>query len=251
MITANLLQSLEKLEEGLKEARKQQAEAEAEESRLLEIVAAVHEVDEKLEKKRKTFQHLQSKSETQKSLLEEDLTVKHSMNELVEKKENFDKEMTKYRKRKEKLAREIQAIEVELEALRKEQINLNSSKGKLAAEKEAHEKRLRDRWAMMKKIDKAFGLDLQASMTQFSLDHSFSMDVDGADSEPLPLSKDDMRSFFSNLNKKSQELSEELGKNKKKARDEENECNTALNDLHGHLKGWEQGKEGCPTAMFN
>ncbi|CAB9512437.1 DNA repair protein RAD50 [Seminavis robusta] len=239
-------QSLAVLEEKRDEARQDKKDADDEASRLTKIIEKTDKITDRMKDKKQELAQLESRSETQKQLLETDLT-EDSMEELVEKKSNFDKEMEKAHKKKNRFARQVESIKAEIESLQQEQINLNSDKGKLAAEKDAHVQRLEKRLELMKNVEKTFGLDLQSSMTQYSrLDDSFSISQHGADPSSR-FSEEDMKSFFSSLEDKKKELQEELEKHKAKYRNEENECNSALQELEGNKKSFEKEKQKLAT----
>ena len=101
---------------------------------------------------------------------------------------------------------------------------------------------------MMEKIAQTYTLDLQQSMSQLSshLDHSFSLTqgstiANNKEAEAPEISKEDVREFFRTLQKKEDELKEGLKSHKQKSRAQEEEFNTALQELIGNRNSFEKG----------
>lgn len=190
-------------------------------------------------------------------MLEKDLTRDHDINKLKEMLKDFDKEMRKQREREQALAQERKKILNEIEDLRQKELKLNSTKGKYAAEKEAHEKRQRERFLLMEKIAQTYSIELQQSLTQLSrLDASMmsmsqtSLLTGGGTQETTPpeLTKEDLDGFFAAVEKKEAELKENLRSHKATYRAQEEEFNSALQDLVGKRNAFENGTFLCACS---
>lgn len=242
---------LEELDEEIESHERTVRQSQKDLEKYGEILDAVAEVQRKLSSKRVEHKQLRSVTDKQRSLLERDLTKEQSQQQLEEKLRFFDKEMKNEVSSLLELQREQQKLEADIDALRKQENKLSSSKGMVAAQKEAQNKRLKDRWAMMEKIAHTYSLDLQQSMTQLSarLDSSFNQSQGTAATEPAPeLAEEDLRSFFKTLKEKDEELKEGLKNHKAKYREQEEEFNSALQELVGNRNAFENGK--CKTVLL-
>ena len=248
-------EGLENLEDQIKESRDASTEARKEYNEWFDIAAQVDSLVDCIKERESELNNLRSVASKQRSMLEKDLTKEHDMTKLEEMLRDFDKEMRQQQEREEELSRQCRTITNDMEELRQEEMKLNSSKGKHAAQKEAQEKRLRDRLVVMEKIATAYTLELQQSLTQLTqlsrMDTSLSMSqtsllTDGASTQEtggpsMNLSKEDMTGFFRTLGKKETELKENLRSHKAKFRAQEDEYNSALQDLVGNRNAYENG----------
>jgi DNA repair protein RAD50 len=252
--------SIETLEEQRSQARKEIQEAEKEQQRLFAIVETVEAINDKIDKKQRAVQRLLSVNQTKRGMLEEDLTKTHDKVELQSKLKDFDMEMIKEQKRKEDLLERAQKLKEEIERLRQEEMKLNSSKGKVAAEKDAQEKRLADRIRMMEKIHSSYTLDIGGSMTNQSvsrLENSFDMSQRSLMTEAGSAGTlgsfpaEDVASFMEALETKESDLRESLKSHKDRTRAQEDECNEALQELVGKNKACENGTANiCVIPTF-
>ena len=254
-------EGLENLEEQIKEAR-DTADAGRKEQKQWSLLAAdVDALDQLIQDRQAELTNLRSVATKQRSMLEKDLTKDHDLAKLEAMLRDFDKEMRQQQDRMEELSRQVQSINRDIEALRQEEMKLNSSKGKYAAEKDAQEQRLRDRLVAMEKIATTYSLELQHSLTELTqlsrMDASMMatsqnnlsvLTTDGGSQETggptimMTLSKEDMVGFFRTLRNKESELKENLRSHKAKARAQEDEYNTALQELVGNKNAFENGK---------
>jgi DNA repair protein RAD50 len=242
--------SIETLEEQRSRARTEIQEARTEEQRLFAIARTVTAIDDKIGKKTFAVKSLLSINKTKRGMMEDDLTKTHDMAALQAKLKDFDKEMMKEQERKESLLQRAQKLKEEIESLRQEEMTLNSSKGKVAAEKEAQEKRLIDRIRMMEKIHSSYTLDIGSSMTEQSvsrLENSFDVSQRsfiteaGSDGTPGTFPAEDIVSFMEALETKEGDLRDNLKTHKDRTRAQEDECNEALQELVGKNKSCENG----------
>lgn len=186
---------------------------------------------------------------SKRGMLEEDLTKQFDAPQLRERLRDFDKDVQQQQERFDALSRDYQKIQDDIEALRQEEMDLNKSKGKYAAEKDAHDKRLTQRVSKMESILTSYSVDILSTGMSQQSKADMSMMGGGSNSQASLLSgistkaipPEQMREFFRGLEKKEDELRESLREHKAKIRAQEEEIQTALTDYMGKKNAMENG----------
>ena len=141
----------------------------------------------------------------------------------------------------------MQLLDRDIEQARQDEIDLTGTMGKLIAEKEAHEKRLRQRYRKMEHIAQTYSMDLtQVTLSQGNASVLSQTQGDGDDDNEtfasmLSISADDMQGFFQALHSKQMELLENLNESKARYRSEEDKIQAHLTELGGKLQAIENG----------
>lgn len=180
--------------------------------------------------------------EKQKQLLgKDDMTKKYTRQELEERfrqmnDERHGNEATRSLDAKE---REYQETERNVERLRKEANDLNSRKGKLEAERDAHSSVLRARFNIMEEIHRRHKIELDA-ITQDDDDTftqgtavSRSTIFTNATSNTFMITQEDINAFQRALEIKNSDLCYELGNMKKQHRTDEDSMQKEILELQG------------------
>jgi DNA repair protein RAD50 len=165
---------------------------------------------------------------------------------------DFDDKMASQVGKKEELETELLTIENKIEELRKQEKELNSSMGRYAAEKEAHEVRVKERYTTMENIAQKFNVDLRATATQDTYGgtmtpRSPTQTVAGGASQDdtMTIAPEDMQCFFQVLQKKEDSLKEDLKGKRESLQAQEDDLQATLTELGGKLKAVESGKSVC------
>jgi DNA repair protein RAD50 len=188
----------------------------------------------------------------QRSMLEEDLTRKYDLQQLNDLLRNFDEKIAVQLERKEELEAKYRQLMSSIENERQEEMNLTSKFGKAQAEKEAHDKRLRDRYRLMERMAQAYTLDLTQLSQSQNIDTSFvaslSQSMMGADdatqddSSLISITPEDMQGFFCSLEEKEAKLKKDLEALRDNFQKDEDKLMLFLTDHGGKLHAIETGE---------
>jgi DNA repair protein RAD50 len=227
------------------------AETVAEIDTYVEIIGRIDDIDSEIELRKNEIATKMQIMNKQRAMLDEDLTRQCSVKELQEMLRDFDEKMKSQFERKQELESECQRMQQEIESLRREEMRLTSQMGKLAAEKEAHEIRLRDRYTLMENIAQTYSVDLQVSLTQ-GVNTSFagsmtagtaSQTMGGGTQDTLvSITSDDMQGFFQALDQRDTELDANLKEHIERTQTQEDKLQSILTELGGRLRSIESGK---------
>ena len=210
-----------------------------------------YDLDILINEQKKQLEKEKALIEKQQSMLESDLTEKHSLVELKEMLANFRSKMSEQERQLEDLEGEYKQLESDAEKGRGEEKALTSHLGKLAAEKEAHEKRLRERYNKMEHIAQTYEMDLtqmsqsqsqNASFVAASLSQSMAAGEDGDDETLISISAEDMQGFFQALEAKEADLRGSLKEFRDSNQAEEDKITSAIAELGGRQQAIENGK---------
>jgi DNA repair protein RAD50 len=225
------------------------AETEREMNEAGEIINEMLTIDEDIDRVKNELNRTSSVAEAQRKMLDQDLTETHTVQQLNDMLRDFDSKMASQVGKKEELENELMTIENKIEELRKQEKELNSSMGRYAAEKEAHEVRVKERYTTMENIAQKFNVDLRATATQDTTfagtmnDRSQSQTVAGASQDDtMTIAPEDMQCFFQVLQKKEDALKVDLKTKRENLQAQEDDLQATLTELGGKLKAVESGK---------
>ena len=229
------------------EVEREIVKVEATMQRLQEVMNAVEDIDMQIESRKNELTQEKVVITKQRSMLEEDLTHKHSLKELKDMLHDFHEKMDVQVTEQQNLKDQVNRLNRDIEQARQDEIALTSNKGKLTAEKEAHEKRLQQRYRNMEHIAQAYSMDLtQVTASQSNVSFLSQTQGDGDDDNEtlatsVSISAEDMQCFFQALNTKQVELLENLNESKARYRAEEDKIQAHLTELGGKLQAIENG----------
>jgi DNA repair protein RAD50 len=212
-----------------------------------EILQQVGKVDELIMERQAQLDQELTRGETLQRSLDEDLTEKHSLVELRSLVRDFDQKMQSQVEQLEELQSQEKRLKESIQALLDDERKLTSQMGKFAAEREAQEKRMRERFSIMEKLDQSYELSLSTQLSQQSLSQrqnsflSASQTVQGDESVISSVSAEDMKRFFEALDKKREELQQDINEQKRRFQTEEDNIQSALTELGGRLKAVDNG----------
>lgn len=238
---------IDSLGDAKEEVEREIAKVEATMQRLQEVMNAVEDIDMQIESRKNELTQEKVVISKQRSMLEEDLTRKHSLVELKGMLHDFHEKMNVQVNEQQNLKNQVQLLDRDIEQARQDEIDLTGTMGKLIAEKEAHEKRLRQRYRKMEHIAQTYSMDLtQVTLSQGNASVLSQTQGDGDDDNEtfasmLSISADDMQGFFQALHSKQMELLENLNESKARYRSEEDKIQAHLTELGGKLQAIENG----------
>lgn len=242
-------EQIELLDDEKKLTNETLAECEREMNEAGEIINEMLAIDEDIDRVKNELNRTTSVAEAQRKMLDQDLTETHTVQQLNDMLRDFDDKMASQVGKKEELETELKTIENKIEELRKQEKELNSSMGRYAAEKEAHETRAKERYTTMENIAQKFNVDLRATATQDTTfggtmtPRSPSQTVAGASQDDtMTIAPEDMQCFFQVLQKKEDDLKADLKIKRENLQSQEDELQAALTELGGKLKAVESGK---------
>jgi hypothetical protein len=221
------------------------------------VLEKIHDFENELHFKESDLMTQEAVYEKQKELLgKDDLTEMHTYQELVDmyrqmNDERHGNEATRSLEMKE---REYQDIERHLERLRREANDLNSRKGKLEAEREAHSSVLRARFNIMEEIHKRHKIELD-SITQDD-DDTFTQGTAAsrstifttATSNSNAITQEDMDAFHRALDAKNSELRYEFESTKKQHRFDEDAMQREILELQAKKSAIDNDRKRNDTA---
>jgi DNA repair protein RAD50 len=219
--------------------------------RLQEIMNTVEDIDMQIESRKNELTQEKVVITKQRSMLEEDLTHKHSLNELKGMLKDFHDKINVQVIEQQNLKDQVNSLNRAIEQARQDEIDLTSNMGKLIAEKEAHEKRLQQRYRKMEHIAQTYSMDLtQLTLSQGNASFLSQTQGDGDDDNEtmatlISISPEDMQCFFQAMNTKQAELLENLNESKARYRAEEDKIQAHLTEIGGKLQAIENGSLSC------
>lgn len=250
-------EQIENVDEMKKEISTKILKAEEDIKKLKDTINQLEEVENLLESNRNHEANEHLIIQKQKNMLEEDLTSRYSVLELKDMYSDFDEKVGDIVNHKNQLMKHCQKLQTEMNELRAEEMKLTSQIGRYTAEKDAHEKRLRERYDKMVAIALKYSVDLNMSqMSQQTISQQQLANDDSEDdgttiadrSKPsdnstiLLMSSKDMDSFFAALEKKEIELKQNLKLHRERFQAEEDKIQSELTEIGGKLKATESGK---------
>ncbi len=258
-------EQLEELEESLSSGRQALQENEEEQQRVDEQLEKADAAQDRIESKRQDMLLERQGLSMRRNMLQEDLTERFNETELTEQLSTFDTQKESHLDQKRELEQKVKTCKRELESIRKEQTELQSEVGRLQAGKEAHTENLRKRYEKMCEIGQSYGLEAMLTpMTQNSqlgaamsgrmsstqdTEYSRRYNTQGdevtsqQDDVILDIPQEDMKQYFRAVNKKQEEMQEELSTKKSNIREQEDAMNNDLSDLKGKVKAIENKKK--------
>lgn len=238
---------IEELEEEILACKDELKVIETEMKRAQEIAEKVGSANDDLEEKRVEYDREQTKAKTQKSMLQENLTEKHSLRELKDMLSDFDEQMAGQLERKQDMENDCQALRNKIESYRQDEMQLKGQIAKLEAEREAHDKVLKDRIRKMEQIAQTYSIDLQVTQTQTTLlSNTQDTEADdtvagGTQTSMVTVAEEDMRAFYGALEEKEKELEQQLRRYREESQAAEDQLQVILGDLMGKQKSIENG----------
>lgn len=181
--------------------------------------------------------------EEKRRLVEQDLSSR-GMAKLEGELQDFDQNMQEEVNRKMELERRAKSLERKIDELHALEQKQSAQFGKLQAEQEAQDKKLRERFNKMERIARDYKLDL-TQMTQSqantssiaaSLSQSMVMDDESVDMTVLTITHDDMQGFIEGLQAKEEELAAAVQSHKARAREEEGKLQHMINALTSKIQ---------------
>ena len=215
--------------------------------RLQQIMTEVEDIEMQIESRKNELTQEKVVITKQRSMLEDDLTHKQSLSELKGMLHDFHEKMSVQVVEQQNLKNQVNSLNRDIEQARQDEIDLTSNMGKLIAEKEAHEKRLQQRYRKMEHIAQNYSMDLtQLTLSQGNASFLSQTQGDGDDDNEslatlVSISAEDMQCFFQALNAKQAELLETLNESKARYRAEEDKIQAHLTELGGKLQAIENG----------
>jgi DNA repair protein RAD50 len=190
------------------------------------------------------------------TMMDEDLTSKYSLQELRLQLSSFGDKMKTQQDDEERFERQLALLNSKMDThLHQREMDLKLQLGKLDAGRTAHGVNLKERLLQMESIAQTYQVDLsrvatsQSQMSAYlsSLSQGASQVDEAATQELIAnLSPDDMRSFFRVLEKKEQELENNLKSHKVKAQADEDKLSNTIAELQGQVSSIESGTyAGC------
>jgi DNA repair protein RAD50 len=222
--------------------------------RLQQIMNEVEDIEMQIESRKNELTQEKVVITKQRSMLEDDLTHRHSVIELKGMLHDFHEKISVQVLEQQNLKNQVNSLNRDIEQARQDEINLTSNMGKLMAEKEAHEKRLQQRYRKMEHIAQKYSMDLtQLTLSQGNVSFLSQTQGDGDDDNEslatfVSISAEDMQCFFQALNAKQAELIEALNESKVRYRAEEDKIQAHLTELGGKLQAIENGSS---SSLFD
>lgn len=250
-------EALESVDEMKKEISQKIAKIDARMQEVTAILDQCYDTDNLINEHKKRLEQHKLLIAKQREVLEKDLTGDHSLTDLKEMLSNFRSKMSEQERALEELVGEHKRLGDEIEDGRKREKGLTSNLGKLQAEKEAHEKRLRERYNKMEHIAQKYNMDL-TQMTQSQTQNSsfiaaaLSQSMVGGDEDEetlITISAEDMQGFFQEVEAKETDLRASLKELKERNRAAEDEITAALTELGGKQRAIENGMFPCKTLL--
>jgi DNA repair protein RAD50 len=241
-------EQIELLDDEKKLTNETLAETEREMDEAGEIINQMLTIDEDIDRVKNELNRTSSVAEAQRKMLDQDLTETHTVQQLNDMLRDFDNKMASQVGKKDELETELKTIENKIEELRAKEKELNSSMGRYAAEKEAHEIRVKERYTTMENIAQKFNVDLRATATQDTYGASMTPRsqtqtvVGASQDDTMTIAPEDMQCFFQVLQKKEDGLKADLKSKRENLQSQEDELQAALTELGGKLKAVESGK---------
>lgn len=249
-------EALESVEDTKKEVSQKIEKYKARQEKLGAIIDQVVDAEESIKQHREALKEKELLMNQQRELVESDLTQKHTLTDLKGMLSNFRSKMTDQRDKMSKMEDEAKQIEQGMEKGREREKKLTSDLGRLTAEKESHEKSLRERYNRMERIAQKYQMDLTAMSQSQSQGASFiaaslsqSM-MDAEDETLITISPEDMQSFFQSLKAKEEELTGSLKEAEERNHADLNKIADEITDLGGKVKAIENGTFVCFGAVF-
>jgi DNA repair protein RAD50 len=242
---------IDSLRDAKDEVEREIVKVEATMQRLQEIMNTVEDIDMQIESRKNELTQEKVVITKQRSMLEEDLTHKHSLNELKGMLKDFHDKINVQVIEQQNLKDQVNSLNRAIEQARQDEIDLTSNMGKLIAEKEAHEKRLQQRYRKMEHIAQTYSMDLtQLTLSQGNASFLSQTQGDGDDDNEtmatlISISPEDMQCFFQAMNTKQAELLENLNESKARYRAEEDKIQAHLTEIGGKLQAIENGSLSC------
>jgi len=216
-----------------------------------EIIMQMEGINDEIEVRKNELTQQKCVVEKQREMLEEDLTNKHTVRELQEMLRDYDQKVESEKQRLKDLESDNSRLLNDIENLRKREMEYSSQIGKLSAEKDAHERRLRERFTVMENIAQKYSVNLQTSQTQ-DLNASFASlsatqttvagDASQDDSLVTSITPEDMQGFFQALDRKDEELKNNLKEHRERYQVQEDQLQSVLTELQGKLSSIESGE---------
>ena len=192
----------------------------------------------------------------QKSMLgNDDLTKKHTQRELKDMLSDFDDEMRNQVDRQGDIAMSCQKLKDEVEGMYKEESDLKEKIGKVVAEREQHEYRMKQRLTKMEEIADGYGIELAMTQTQNNSiaetqGTSASDTVVSSQDSVITVSTEDMEAFMNAVTRKEVELSEKLKHHKFQSQAEEDQMTVSMSDLLAKHKALENGESNIVISLY-
>jgi len=233
-------EALEGVEEMKTDLSKKIAKIEARLGELNEIIDKVDDTNMSIRQYQARLETQKEVIQKQQSMLENDLTGENSLEELKEMLSNFRSKMSDQERKKDDLEGEAKQIQDSIEQGREHEKQLTSGLGKLAAEKEAQEKRLKERYNKMEQIAQKYNIDLTQMSQSQSQGASFiaaslsqSILVGDDDETVATISIEDMQGFYQVVEAKAAELRSNLKEMRDRNQAEEDKITQAITELGG------------------
>lgn len=245
---------IDSLGDAKEEVEREIVKVEATMQRLQQIMNEVEDIEMQIESRKNELTQEKVVITKQRSMLEDDLTHKHTLSELKGMLHDFHEKMSVQVLEQQNLKNQVDSLNRDIEQARQDEIDLTSNMGKLIAEKEAHEKRLQQRYRKMEHIAQQYSMDLtQLTLSQGNASFLSQTQGDGDDDNQslatlISISAEDMQCFFQALNTKQAELLEALNESKTRYRAEEDKIQAHLTELGGKLQAIENGSS---SSLFD
>lgn len=247
-------ENLEELEQEKKDIKTTIQQAEEDMQAFSDIVMKVDQLQDEIRNTQTLLEQQRYRIETKKESIAQDLTTKYSHRELEQMQKEFDKKVDSQREQLQELQAEHECLLVEIETLRKQEIDLNSQMGRIAAEREANDKRIATRYSLMNNIAHSYQINLTSSQTQDLNRSSMSLTAAsqigaGQENDNVEITPEDMQIYFETLNKKQQELQAKLKEQRERTQEQEDQIQSLLTDLKGKLSAAENGNDTSANAL--
>jgi DNA repair protein RAD50 len=240
---------IELLDDEKKRINEGVAETEQEIAGAYEIINQMEDIEGQIECVKNELDRTASVADARRKMLEQDLTRTHTIQQLNDMLRDFDEKMVAEVDKKDQLEREFAVVEQKIESLREEEKKLSSRIGKNAAEKEAHENRVKERYTNMESISQTFSVDLRSTLTQDTFVASMTpraspsqTTVGASQEDAVTIAPEDMQCFFQALQKKEDGLKADLVSKKERLQSQEDDLQVVLTEIGGKLKAIESGK---------
>jgi len=247
-----LQEELEEFEEELAKNREAMKLAEQKKADATKVLDQIEEVTNEIEDAQTSLDAEMMVMTKQKSMLgKDDLTGKHTHRELKEMLGDFDDEMRNQVVRKDDLANACKRLKGDIEGFYKEESKLQGTIGKVVAEREQHEYRVKQRLAKMEKIADIYGIELAVTQTQNAPTMSGTQGTStsdtvasgGTQNSVISISEEDMEAFMNAVRRKETDFSDSLKNHKSQAQFDEDRMTVSLSDLLAKQKAIESDCE--------
>jgi len=249
---ADQMDQVEMLDDQKKDIKEAITKAEGEMKTISAIIDEMEDMDNEIDGRNTELDREKSVLKEKQRMLDEDLTAKHSIKELNDMLRDFDRKMSGQVEKKEELKDNAQRLTREIEGLRQEEMSLTSSKGKFAAELEAHESCLKERYTKMEHIAQTYAIDLQVTQSQQdpnrSISSQTSITIGGGTTGPLgsqdsviSIAPEDMQHFFTALDQKELDLKDNLKQHRRQRDKNLDQIQGTLTELGGKKNTLENG----------